>query len=88
MLKILAGSIREYKKDSILTPILVSLEVIMEVIIPLLMARLIDYGIDCGDMAYILKIGFILLITAMMSLFLEWRQEKRQLVHLQDLLVI
>ena len=69
MLKILAGSIREYKKDSILTPILVSLEVIMEVIIPLLMARLIDYGIDCGDMAYILKIGFILLITAMMSLF-------------------
>ena len=69
MLKTLAGSIREYKKDSILTPILVSLEVIMEVIIPLLMARLIDYGIDCGDMAYILKIGFILLITAMMSLF-------------------
>lgn len=70
MIKTLAKSIREYKKDSILTPILVSLEVILEVIIPLLMARLIDFGIDKGDMIYIWKIGTFLLLAAFISLFL------------------
>lgn len=70
MIKTLAKSIREYKKDSILTPILVSLEVILEVIIPLLMARLIDFGIDKGDMIYIWKIGAFLLLAAFISLFL------------------
>lgn len=69
MVKTLAKSIRECKKDSILTPILVSLEVVMEVVIPLLMARLIDYGIDKGDMGYIWKMGIALLIAAFLSLF-------------------
>ena len=69
MVKTLAKSIREYKKDSILTPILVSLEVVLEVIIPLLMANLIDYGIDKGDMGYIGKTGIFLLIAAFLSLF-------------------
>lgn len=69
MIKTLAKSIREYKRDSILTPILVSLEVVLEVIIPLLMARLIDYGIDKGDMGYIWKMGIFLLIAAFLSLF-------------------
>ena len=45
MIKKLAASIREYKKQSILAPLTVSLEVVMEVIIPLLMAKLIDKGI-------------------------------------------
>ena len=45
MIKKLMKSIREYKKDSLLSPAMVTLEVIMEVIIPMLMARLIDYGI-------------------------------------------
>lgn len=53
MIKRLASSIREYKKDSILTPVFVSCEVLMEVIIPLLMANLIDKGIEVGDMNYI-----------------------------------
>lgn len=70
MIKTLAKSIREYKKDSILTPVLVSLEVILEVIIPLLMARLIDFGIDKGNMIYIWKIGAFLLLAAFISLFL------------------
>lgn len=70
MIKTLAKSIREYKKDSILTPILVSLEVILEVIIPLLMARLIDFGIDKGNMRYIWKIGAFLLTAAFISLCL------------------
>lgn len=43
MIKKLMKSIREYKKDSLLSPAMVTLEVIMEVIIPMLMARLIDY---------------------------------------------
>ena len=48
MVKKLMKSIGEYKKDSILAPVYVSLEVVMEVLIPLLMANLIDYGIDGG----------------------------------------
>ena len=50
MIKRLARSIRQYKKDSILAPILVTMEVVMEVIIPLLMAELIDRGIEQGNM--------------------------------------
>ena len=46
MIKHLMKSIREYKKDSILSPLFVSCEVILEVIIPFLMADLIDNGID------------------------------------------
>lgn len=69
MVKTLAKSIREYKKDSISTPILVSLEVVMEVLIPLMMANLIDYGIDKGNMGHIWKVGIALLIAAFLSLF-------------------
>ena len=68
MIKKLAGSIREFKKDAILTPVYVAGEVILETVIPLLMANLIDFGIDGGDMAYILKMGAALLISAMLSL--------------------
>lgn len=69
MVKTLAKSIREYKKDSISTPILVSLEVVMEVLIPLMMANLIDYGIDKGNMGHIWKVGIALLFAAFLSLF-------------------
>ena len=55
MLKTLLGSVREYKRDSLLAPFFVMCEGIAEVIIPLLMARLIDYGIDRGDMNQIWK---------------------------------
>ena len=69
MIRKLLRCIREYKRDSILTPILVTLEVVMEVIIPLLMANLIDYGITDGNMSYILKMGIVLAVFAMLSLF-------------------
>lgn len=69
MLKKLAGCIRQYKKDSILAPAYVTLEVIMEVIIPVLMANLIDYGIDKSNMTYIAKTGITLLVFAFISLF-------------------
>lgn len=68
MIKRLAGCVRQYKKASILTPIFMVLEVTMEVIVPLLMARLIDYGIDKGDMGYITKMGVVLVIACLMSL--------------------
>ena len=68
MIKKLASSIKDYQKESILTPIFVILEVIMEVIIPLLMSRIIDIGIPNNDINYILRIGIMLTISAIMSL--------------------
>lgn len=68
MIRTLAGSIRQYKKQTILSPITVSFEVIFEIIIPLLMARLIDEGIDMGNMAVIWKYGMLLLAVALLSL--------------------
>ncbi len=68
MLKKLASYIKEYKKDTILTPIFVILEVVMEVIIPLLMANIIDVGIQNGDVHYILKMGALLIVSAILSL--------------------
>ena len=57
MNKKLFKSIREYKKESILAPILVILEVLMEVLIPLEMAKIIDVGIANGDLGYIVQRG-------------------------------
>lgn len=68
MIKKLARSIRQYKKATILVPLFVAMEVIMEVIIPLLMANLIDYGIDAGNMDYVAKMGGALLVAAFISL--------------------
>ena len=68
MIKKLASFIKEYKKYTILTPIFVVLEVIMEVIIPLLMAKIIDVGIQNNDVKYILEIGALLIVSAIMSL--------------------
>jgi len=62
------GSIRQYKRDTILTPVFIIFEVVMEVVIPLLMADLIDYGIDAGNMNYILKMGAALILSAVISL--------------------
>ena len=62
MIKKLMKSIREYKKDSLLSPLMVTLEVIMEVIIPMLMARLIDYGIQAQNMVMSGRWGFCLLL--------------------------
>ena len=69
MNKTLFKSIREYKKQSILAPFLVILEVLMEVLIPLEMAKIIDVGIANGDMSYIVQRGIVLVIMAMLALF-------------------
>ncbi len=68
MIKKLVKSVREYKKATLLSPIFVSLEVLIEVIIPFLMASLIDLGIEKGDFNYILKMGGILALLSLVSL--------------------
>ncbi len=68
MLKKLAASIREYKKISLITPIFTALEVVMEVIIPLLLAKLIDEGVNVGSMPMIYKVGLELILAATLSL--------------------
>ena len=68
MIKTLSHSIREYKVAAIITPIFTVCEVILEVLIPYLMADLIDNGIDKGDMGYIWTLGIVLAITALASL--------------------
>ena len=68
MIKQLLKSVRQYKRDSILSPVFVTLEVVMEVVIPLLMAGLIDYGINPGRMDVIVIYGVILVISTIFSL--------------------
>ena len=68
MIKVLLKSIREYKKDSILAPIFMIGEVIMEVLIPFYMAKLINNGIQAQNMGYIMQMGLVLAILCIISL--------------------
>ena len=68
MIKELAKYVKQYKKYAILTPFMVVLEIVMEVVIPYLMARIIDIGIQNNDLDYIIRIGIMLVISAIMSL--------------------
>lgn len=68
MIKILSGSLREYKRGSILTILLSILEAAFEILIPLRMADLIDQGIDLGDMVAVWKFGIAILIFAALQL--------------------
>ncbi len=69
MIRRLSKSIREYKKYTLLTPLLVSLEVVLEVLIPLFMSRIIDDGLAKGDMNTVYITGGILVILSLVSLF-------------------
>ena len=68
MIKKLSKYVGEYKKYAIITPVLVTLEALMEIVIPLLMAQLIDKGIDAGNMSEITKYGVILLAAALLTM--------------------
>lgn len=72
MFKKLSKSVREYKRPALLTPLMVILEVGVEIIIPLLMAGLIDKGIDKGNMSIVMKYGIVLLIVALVGLLLGY----------------
>ena len=69
MLKTLAAHIKEFKKDSLLTPVFMILEVIMETIIPLMMASIIDDGVEAGNMNHIYFMGSLMVVTAFISLW-------------------
>ena len=68
MVKTILKQVKELKKDSILTPIFMILEVILETLIPLLMAAIIDNGVEKGDMNYIYKVGAIMVGLAVLGL--------------------
>lgn len=69
MIKTLGKHINGYVKESVLTPLSMILEVIMEMFIPLLMASMIDDGVNRGDMSTILRIGILMFICALIGLF-------------------
>ena len=68
MLKKLAAYVGQYKKQAILSPILVAVEVAFEVLIPLLMARIVDVGITNGDNGYIFRVGGMMVVMAFLAL--------------------
>lgn len=69
MIKTLARQIKEYKSASLVTPIFMILEVAMEMVIPLLMASIIDDGVQAGDMKHIFVIGCYMILAAIVGLF-------------------
>lgn len=69
MIKTLAKQIKEFKKDSILSPIYIAAEVILELLLPFIMASMIDDGVEVGNMKHIVITGLIMLVVAMLSLF-------------------
>ena len=68
MIKKLMSYIGEFKRDTILSPVFVTVEVFLEVLLPTLMALVIDNGVETGDMNYVMKMGLIMLVVAMLSL--------------------
>ncbi len=68
MLKTLGAQIKEFKKDSLITPVFMILEVIMEMIIPLMMASIIDNGVETGDMGHIYRMGGLMIVAAIAGL--------------------
>lgn len=68
MIKTVADNLHEYKRSAILTPIFMILEVIMEMIIPLMMASIVDNGVDKGDINHIYRMGAFMIVAAFVSL--------------------
>ena len=80
MIKRLAGSIREFKFTTIITPLLMVLEVAMECLIPMIMAKLVDYGVNQRDMQQIVYWGLLLVGAACLSLFFGAMAGRRHIV--------
>lgn len=69
MIKTLAAQVKEFKKDSVLTPIFMILEVLFETMIPFLMASIIDKGVETGDIWHICKVGAVMAVLALCGLW-------------------
>ncbi len=76
MIKTILKSVREYKTISILTPIFITLEVILDAFIPILMSKIIDDGINASNINVIFIIGAILLLASIFSLLFGWLSSK------------
>ena len=68
MLKTLFAQVKQYKKVSVITPIITALEVVMELLIPMVMASIIDDGIEKGNMRHVYLCGGIMLVLAALGL--------------------
>lgn len=68
MLKKLTPFIQKYKRDTILAPLTVIVEVLLEITIPVLMSRIVDVGIPNKDIAYVVKVGTLMVVIAIFSL--------------------
>lgn len=68
MIKKLFSYVKEFKRDSVITPIFITLEVVMEIIIPYLMSMIIDNGVGKGNINYVFKVGLIMMAASLLSL--------------------
>ena len=69
MLKRILAEVKEFKRDSFLTPVFMILEVLFETLIPLAMASIIDNGVEKGDLSHIYKMGLVMAVLALGGLF-------------------
>ncbi len=69
MLRTLLKEVKEYKKASLVTPLFMILEVLMEMVIPYLMASIIDKGVNAGDLGHIYRVGALMTAAALIGLF-------------------
>lgn len=69
MIRTILSEVKEYKKASIITPLFMIMEVIMEMIIPYLMASIIDNGVNAGNLQHIYKVGVVMIVAAVFGLF-------------------
>ncbi len=69
MIKTLAAQIKEYKKVSVITPVFMVLEVVFEMLIPFLMASIIDDGVEAGNMQHVYAVGAVMIAAALGGLF-------------------
>ena len=76
MIKTLASHIKQYKKASMLAPLFVCVEVFLEILIPFLMARIIDLGVERSDMTAVLGYGVLMLICSFVSLYAGFKSGK------------
>ena len=68
MLRTILKEVKEFKRASIATPIYMILEVLMEMLIPFLMASIIDQGVNAGDIHHIYKVGGLMIVAALLGL--------------------
>ena len=80
-MKEILAQIKQYKKDSILTPVFTALEVFMEMLLPFIMAKIIDDGIEKGNMTNVYIFGGVMVAAAMVSLLSGFLAGKYAALH-------